>query len=282
MVVCNNTINELLKSTQQELDSEKEGICIMTTDNDFDKELQIGSDSIDLRISNKGYIVNSEYTFINTLSDINFKESDYFIEVNLDVEKGYDLQPGQVLFINTLERVQLKGNLIGEIMGRSVFSRFGLSVHCTQSKFASGMNSTVPLQIRNNVSIPLRIFPYQKLAQLIIHRTEQNRFPYTGQYSSEIEYKLPLVSENDRKQYSERNRNIIKNIKPTKRTLKDKYGNQKTTKYLALCQTIAGVILSVFISFMGIFGVSTMTILVSIISVLVYITFSISIVRFQE
>jgi len=128
----------------------------------------------------------------------------------------------------------------------------------------------------------LRIFPYQKLAQLIIHRTEQNRFPYVGQYSSEMEYKLPLVSVNDRKQYSERNRNIIKDIKPTKRTFRDKNGNQKTTKYLALCQTVAGVILSIFISFMGIFGVSTMTVLVSIISVLVYITFSISIVGFQE
>lgn len=282
MVICEHRIKELLKNTQSELDEEKEGICIESPDNDFNKDSQIGSDSIDLRISNRGYIINPEYKFINTLLDMDYRNSDVFIEIDLNPEKGYDLEPGQVLFINTLERVRLKGDLIGEVVGRSVFSRFGISVHCTQSKFASGMNSIVPLQIRNNINIPLKIFPYQKLVQLVIHRTEKNIFPYNGQYSNEIDYKLPQVMDKDRQQYSDRTKNLILGIEPKKKGIFDRGTSENIAKNTAIYQAIAGAILSGFISLMGFFGISNITIVVSVLAIVAYTILSLAIVKIQK
>ena len=143
MVIDKNGILKILRSSKEEVSEHKEkgedSILITTECDDFNKDGQIGNDSIDLRISNKGYILNDDYEYINTLSDENF--SKYFEEVYLNSEQGYDLKPGAILFIGTVERIHLEGDLIGRVTGRSVFSRFGLSVHCTQDKFSSGINS---------------------------------------------------------------------------------------------------------------------------------------------
>ena len=149
MVIDKTGIMKILRDSEEDLKAHKgeDSILITTIYDDFSID-QIGNDSIDLRISNKGYVLSNEYEFINTLSDENFKK--YFDEVPLNVETGYDLKPGELLFIDTLERINLVGDLIGRITGRSTFSRFGLSVHCTQDKFSSGINSIAALQIKNN------------------------------------------------------------------------------------------------------------------------------------
>lgn len=189
--ILRSSKEEVLEHTQQGEDS----ILITTECDDFNKDQQIGNDSIDLRIGNKGYILNDDYEYINTLSEENF--SRYFEEVHLSQERGYNLKPGAVLFIGTVEQIHLEGDIIGRVTGRSVFSRFGLSVHCTQDKFSSGINSIAALQIKNNSNVVLKIFPYQKLAQLMIEKTNHNQTTYKGTFALESEYKLPSIKPSD-------------------------------------------------------------------------------------
>lgn len=114
MVLDKEDILKLLITTEKELESCKgDGIYIYIQDNKgfFDKNLQVGSDSIDLQISDKAYIMNDDYEYINTLSEDSFKK--YFEEIPLSLENGYDLKPGEILFISTLERISLIGNLTG-------------------------------------------------------------------------------------------------------------------------------------------------------------------------
>lgn len=254
MVIDRVGILEILRSSIEEVSEHKnrgeDSILITTECDDFSREEQIGNDSIDLRIANKGYVLNDDYEYINTLSEEDF--SRYFEEVNLSQEKGYNLEPGAILFIGTVERIHLEGDLIGRVSGRSVFSRFGLSVHCTQDKFSSGINSIVALQIRNNSNVTLKIFPYQKLAQLMIEKTSHNQTPYDGTFSLEAQYKLPSIKPSDRMQYSGRTRAEITKLKPKKKSVFQK--RNKSEKFFSLLQSAISIAVSTAVAVMGFTG----------------------------
>ena len=247
MVIDRNDILKLLISSEKELETwEGDGIYIYIQGNKgiFNKELQISNDSIDLQIGDKAYIMNTDYKYINTLSEDSFKK--FFEEVSLSLENGYDLKPGEILFVSTLERIQLVGDLIGRVTGRSVFARMGLAVHCTQDKFSSGINSVVGLQLINHCNNVLKIFPYQKLAQIIIHKTSHMDVPYTGSFSRESSFTLPLLTPKDLNQYSERDRSLIAQHIPTKKNILQR--KKRTPEINSLFQGIFSVVLSLGIT----------------------------------
>lgn len=247
MVIDKKEILKLLISSEEELETwEGDGIYIYIQGNKgvFDKEHQIGNDSIDLQIGDKAYIMNSDYEYINTLSENSFEK--FFEEVPLSLENGYNLKPGEILFVSTLERIRLTGNLTGRITGRSVFARMGLAVHCTQDKFSSGINSVVGLQLINHSNNVLKIFPYQKLAQIIIHKTSQVEVIYSGAFCRESSYKLPIVTSNDRYQYSERDKSLIAQHIPKKKNLLQR--KKRTPEANSFFQGIFSVVLSLGIT----------------------------------
>lgn len=271
MVIDKTGILNLLRETEEELKLHQgeDSILITTSCNDF-SHTQIGNDSIDLRIDKTGYVISNDYKYINTLSDEDF--SKYFRKVSLDPMKGYNLKPGDILFIGTLERIHLVGDLIGRVTGRSVFSRFGLSVHCTQEKFSSGINSIAALQIKNNTNTILKIFPYQKLAQLIIEKTSHNEHPYVGTFSLESEYKIPVVKESDRDHYDKRTLEYIKRLTPQKKSILEKHSS--SPKLNSLVQSIFGFLISVGFGVFGFMGEKSWAIGIMIFLSIIYILMS--------
>lgn len=277
MVIDRNGILKLLISSEKELETWKgDGIYIYIQGNKgvFNKDLQIGNDSIDLQIGDKAYIMNSDYKYINTLSEEPFEK--FFEEVSLSLEKGYDIKPGEILFVSTLERIQLIGDLTGRVTGRSVFARMGLAVHCTQDKFSSGINSVVGLQLINHSNNVLKIFPYQKLAQIIIHKTSHMDVPYTGSYARESSFTLPVVTAKDLSQYEEREKSHISKHIPEKKNIFQR--KKRSPEIYSLLQGIMNVFISLGITlaaFMGniIFKVCAdifLTILLIVINILFY------------
>ena len=248
MVIDKNGIMKILRSSEEDikLHQGEDSILITASRGGF-RMSQIRNDSIDLRINNEGYVISNDYEYINTLSEENYEK--YFEKVSLNEDTGYDLKPGEILFIDTIERITLVGDLIGRISGRSTFSRFGLSVHCTQEKFSSGINSIVPLQIKNNSNTVLKIFPYQKLAQLIIEKTSHNENPYHGTFDLETKYKLPIVKSSDLEQYDERTRECIKRLKPEKKPLSARHGT--SSKFNSLVQSIIGFLITLGVGVLG-------------------------------
>lgn len=271
MVIDKTGIMGLLRASEEDLKFHKneDSIYISTRYDDFSID-QIGNDSIDLRINNKGFIISNDYRYINTLSEENFDK--YFEEVSLSADTGYDLKPGDLLFIDTLERIHLVGDLIGRITGRSTFSRFGLSVHCTQEKFSSGINSVAALQIKNNSNTVLKIFPYQKLAQLIIEKTSHNENPYTGVFALEDSYKLPVIKSSDREQYDARTQECIKRLKPERKSLFEKHGD--SVKLNSLVQSILGFIISVGIGLAGFWGDKRSAVVIIVLLSMIYLIMS--------
>ena len=271
MVIDKTGIMKILRDSEEDLKNHlgEDSILISTVYDDFSKD-QIGNDSIDLRINNKGYVLSNDYEFINTLSDEDFEK--YFEEVQLNTQTGYDLQPGALLFIDTLERINLVGDLIGRISGRSTFSRFGISIHCTQEKFSSGINSIAALQIKNNSNTVLKIFPYQKLAQLIIEKTNHNENPYNGTFALEDKYKLPVIKSSDRNQYDKRTQECIIRLRPKKKSLLKK--QTSSVKLNSLFQSFLGFLITVGIGLISFMSDKIWAIIMMIILSVLYIIMS--------
>ena len=261
MVLDKTSIEELLftdaKCFEKIVENRQDGIFIRTDteQNIFDKA-QIGNDSIDLRIADYGYMMRTGYNYINTLSNESFEK--FFKKISLH-KQGFVLKPGQLIFVPTLERIALSGDLIGRITGRSVFARMGLSVHCTQDKFSSGINSVAGLQIINNSPLPLKIYPRQKLAQLLIEKTGKNRHPYEGSYCMEKNYTLPLVNDKDRAQYDDITRHLISLQTPKKLTALRK---SKSNLELSICKSVFTTVAAVLMAIFGVLG-NTIALIVS-------------------
>lgn len=249
MVLDKLEIKRILCKDMNEFEARKDKedvICIQTADgeSDFDVNTQLGCDSIDLRIADYAYVMNDNYEYINTLADQKF--DDFFKRIVLERD-GYILKPGQLVFVPTLERIAISGSIIGRITGRSVFARMGLSVHCTQDKFASGINSVVGLQIINNSPVGLKIFPKQKLAQLLIEKTFNTSTPYNGNYRNEEKYTLPFVNASDRAQYDETDRHAINLHKYKKKSvIKNQNKPYLTSIYKTIIASGLAVAMAVF------------------------------------
>ena len=260
MIVDKSGLLEMLIPSEDQVATwGRDGIFISVPESKgrFDPETQIGTDSIDLRISNEAYIMNNEYEYINTLSEKSF--TNYFKKVPLYMYSGYDLKPGEILFVSTIERIHLLGNLSGRVTGRSSFARMGLAIHCTQDKFSSGINSVVCLQLINHSNNVLKIFPYQKLAQIIIQKTGTVSNPYTqGNYAHETTFTLPVVSDKDREQYSDSERMLIKQNVPKKKNFIQRYKPRK--EFRALYQGIFNIMVSLGVTVVSLFGASVMVI----------------------
>jgi deoxycytidine triphosphate deaminase len=188
-----------------------EAIVITSTNKDypFIKERQVGSDSIDLRLGEYFYIMSPNYTYVNTLNLQDDFCQKFFVKKILNSD-GYILQPHEIIFMSTLERINMKTpRFYGYISGRSLYSRLGLSVHCTMTKFGYGMDSIVSLQLINNSPVPLKIFPRQKMVQVEIHEMYGETTPYDGRYSMETEYLLPKTQSSELESYMENEKRLI-------------------------------------------------------------------------
>lgn len=242
----------------------KKDIEIISTNTDFPfTPDQITEDSIDLRIGNYGYIMNNKYSYVNTLSTNDF--GIYYKSVDIPLQ-GFILEPHQILFVPTLEKVHIcKTIYCGHLTGRSVFARMGLSVHCTQSKFTTGMNAVVPLQImNNNDKVALRIYPYQKLAQLIIEPVSTDGGSISSsesQFAKEDLLQLPKILNKDRAHYkNEMTQDSFCELPPLNQ-VKIKHSNSILQQYCQIkigeFKTLTGVFLGILSG--SIFGLMPMS-----------------------
>ena len=274
MQIVGQELKKLIYKDRTDWEKSNEGVYISTPQNDFNRDIQITDDSIDLRICDHGFIMNSKYKFINTLSEHSF--DDHFEDTPLPLD-GFVLEPGEILYIGTLERISLKGPYIGRISGRSTFARLGLSISSSQDKFCGYNDAIVCLQLRNNSKQGLKIYPYQKLAQILIYKTLGNSNMTNSAYANESEYTLPQITEKDRVQYDANTANRIAKLPSAKynalRRGWDKFKNSKNGVKLA--NIIIGILSTFGVAFVSVFDIKTAyKVIFYILIMLIYLTIS--------
>jgi len=178
-------------------------IIVESTDSNypFDPHTQVTNAGLDLRLSDMGFIIKGNCGVLSTLYP---PDPLRMYEKILIPIQGYKISPGGFLLTSTLETVFLAPNqYIGRITGRSVFSRMGLAVHCTQQKFSSGNTSIIPLQLINHSPIPLIVYPRQKIVALQIELVSGTAEPYKGKFSEEKSLRYPFITSDETNKYND-------------------------------------------------------------------------------
>jgi deoxycytidine triphosphate deaminase len=141
----------------------------------FNPDTQIRPGSIDLRISNKFWKFKVEtikcLDLANTDLSKAIKENPEFMYEKIELEESIfiEINPKEILLTETLENLKIPDFLSGSLKGRSSFARLGISIHCTGDYINPGYQGHMPIQIVNNSPIPIKIYPYLSIAQLVLY-----------------------------------------------------------------------------------------------------------------
>lgn len=143
-------------------------ILIASPDLIFNPDYQINPDGINLRLHPLAYRLKSEKDLCIDILDRAGNNDRHSEPIEIGT-KGLRLKPNEVLLGRTLETVSIESDkLLGLVFGRATLAGFGLSITFNQSKFPPYYPWSFPLQIKNNLSCDVMIYPYIYIAQLLV------------------------------------------------------------------------------------------------------------------
>jgi dCTP deaminase len=136
---------------------------------------------IDLRLSPDIY----RYT-----SSVDLKQNPAAEYLTISDEHGYELKPGDFIIGSTYERVSIPEGYWGFIETKGNIARAGLSSHNTDGHIDPGYKGVVTLEIKNQNTVPVKIYPHIPFVQLFIFPIEGSAPLYNGKYQNST---LPTI-----------------------------------------------------------------------------------------
>ncbi|AKZ60814.1 Deoxycytidine triphosphate deaminase (plasmid) [Streptomyces ambofaciens ATCC 23877] len=89
------------------------------------------------------------------------------------------LHPDEFVLASTYERVRLPRYLAARLEGKSSLGRLGLATHSTAGFIDPGFEGHVTLELSNQATLPLLLWPGMKIGQLaVIQMTSPAEHPY--------------------------------------------------------------------------------------------------------
>jgi len=166
-------------------------IITIHADNDFefDPDYQIEPDAINFRLHPVlSKVKMSKGHSMDLLNHQREHTKNY--ENIIMTPKGLKLAPRSLYLGKTLEVIAINNTrYMGLIFNRPIISKLGISIHFSQNKLPPGVCWSFPLQIFNALSIPIKIYPFMFICQMIlIEYNEESHRLYTGEniFSSQI------------------------------------------------------------------------------------------------
>ncbi|MEH2275994.1 MAG: dCTP deaminase [Nostoc sp.] len=144
---------------------------------EFNANEQIRPSSVDVRISDDFWKFKN-YETLEYLDILDIEKARYFKDnpkliyeqIHLLNGEYLEIKPGELIITETFEWIELPTFLSANLKGRSSFARLGISIHCTGDFINPGYKGHMPMQLVNHSSIPIRIYPYLSMAQLVFER----------------------------------------------------------------------------------------------------------------
>lgn len=87
----------------------------------------------------------------------------------IEVENYFEIGPHDFVLASSIERFKFPFNIAGRCEGKSSLGRMGLTIHVTAGFFDPGFEGTATLELSNVNSMPIRIYPGMKIAQMSFH-----------------------------------------------------------------------------------------------------------------
>ncbi len=119
--------------------------------------------SVDLRLGDSFRVFHNHRTSAIDLRDppTNLTE-----QVKVGDGEAFIIHPGEFCLGRTLEYVELPGDIVARIEGKSSLGRLGLIVHATAGFCDPGWRGTLTLELNNLTRVPIKLYPGLPIAQL--------------------------------------------------------------------------------------------------------------------
>jgi dCTP deaminase len=142
---------------------------------------QIGEASIDLRLGSE--FIEARRRSEEAVDPFRDETLSTVEEDRYEIPFGEHLviHPGQFLLGATFEFIRLPRDIGGQVLGRSSWGRFGLVV-ATAVTVQPGFRGCLTLELQNLGTVPMRLYPGLRIAQLVLWTTEA---PITGDLNLE-------------------------------------------------------------------------------------------------
>lgn len=135
-----------------------------------DEKLQIQPASVDLRLGREFLIYHPA-----RVSCLDPREPSSIAEamdrVVIEGERAFVLHPGDFALGTSEERVRMPTDLVGLVDGRSSIGRLAVVVHATAGLIDPGFEGQITLELSNIGSIPVKLYPGMRIAQIVLHVT---------------------------------------------------------------------------------------------------------------
>lgn len=170
------------------------------SDEDFSRRLvvtplldpvrQVGPGSIDLRLGSSFIEARRRAEQVVDPFRVGAPVAPEHGEERYDVPIGESLylHPGQFLLGATIEFIRMPAWFYGQVLGRSSWGRLGLIV-ATAVTVQPGFAGCLTLELQNLGSIPVRLFPGLRIAQLTVWAADA---PTSIPYAADAKYHAPL------------------------------------------------------------------------------------------
>lgn len=156
-----------------------------------DKERQIGTFTIDLRLSNQFIIFKTEN--IKSFNILDEKEAHNLYKIQelqiIDFGSEIVLHPGSLVLGSTFEYIKMPNDLEGQVDGRSSWARLGLTI-ATATGIDPGFSGSITLELSNLGKSPLILIPGARICQLVLRSTVS-----TEGYNKKRKYQSPIGPE---------------------------------------------------------------------------------------
>ncbi|MCX6767125.1 MAG: dCTP deaminase [Candidatus Micrarchaeota archaeon] len=119
--------------------------------------------SIDLHLSNEFRVFKHS---THPVIDVRKKFGEYTELIKVKDDTPFIIHPNEFVLGSTVENVEIPGDIVGRLEGKSSLGRLGIIIHATAGYVDPGWKGRLTLEISNVGKIPVTLYPDMKIAQL--------------------------------------------------------------------------------------------------------------------
>lgn len=166
----------MILSDRDILERLRKGDIVISPEPDMQTQLQPAS--LDLRLGYDFQTFNyTRQALIDPADPATFEQLTTLTQ--LEDGERFLVHPGEFVLATSLERVEIPGDLIARLEGRSSIGRLGIVIHSTAGYIDPGFKGKITLEISNLGRIAVALYPRMRICQIAF---EEMSSPVTSGY----------------------------------------------------------------------------------------------------
>jgi dCTP deaminase len=98
--------------------------------------------------------------------DVRERMDDLTEMIEIEGDEAFTLHPGEFVLASTVEHIEVPGDLVARLEGKSSLGRIGLVIHSTAGYVDPGWKGRLTLELTNIARIPITLYQNMKIGQI--------------------------------------------------------------------------------------------------------------------